>query len=127
LLRAIALAFPAGAHALPAHPALDGLLADTWCGAERTIADKDSGPRLPDYKVVYAYASDVSDRFTSFAGDIARYTKAVAAKVAMFSDKSFDRDTSCGPARHPRDQRRSAGGAHRALADGWIQAKPDPG
>jgi hypothetical protein len=78
---------------------MDVLLADDWCGTERSIADQDSGPRLPYYKVIYAYASDVGDRFAHFAPVIERYTKAAGAKVAMYSDKTvrFDRRTSCGP------------------------------
>jgi hypothetical protein len=84
---------------LPSTPAVDALLADgPFCGAER-VSD---GPGLtgdaPHIKVIYAYASDVGDRFALFGSAIQRYTKAAAAKVALSSDKTLrlDRGSSCG-------------------------------
>ena len=86
---------------LPSTPAVDALLADgPFCGAER-VSD---GPGLtgdaPHIKVIYAYASDVGDRFALFGSAIQRYTKAAAAKVALSSDKTLrlDRGSSCGSA-----------------------------
>jgi hypothetical protein len=86
---------------LPSSPAVDALLADgPFCGAER-VSD---GPGVtgdgPHIKVVYAYASDVGDRFALFGSAIQRYTKAAAAKVALSSDKTLrlDRGSSCGNA-----------------------------
>jgi hypothetical protein len=86
---------------LPSSPAVDALLVDgPYCGAERTgdaAGDADSGPHI---KVVYAYASDVGDRFGLYGSAIQRYTKAAAAKVALTSDKTLrlDRGSSCGDA-----------------------------
>jgi len=86
---------------LPSTPAVDALLADgPFCGAER-VGD---GPGLtgdaPHIKVIYAYASDVGDRFALFGSAIQRYTKAAAAKVALSSDKTLrlDRGSTCGTA-----------------------------
>jgi hypothetical protein len=86
---------------LPSSPAVDALLADgPFCGAER-VGDAPGATRdTPHIKVVYAYASDVGDRFGLFGSAIQRYTKAAAAKVALSSDKTLrlDRGSTCGTA-----------------------------
>jgi hypothetical protein len=84
---------------LPSSPAVDALLADgPFCGAERTSDAPGPAGGAPHIKVVYAYASDVGDRFALFGSAIQRYTKAAAAKVALSSDKTLrlDRGSSCG-------------------------------
>jgi hypothetical protein len=86
---------------LPSSPAVDALLAaGPFCGVER-VSDAPSGADgAPHIKVVYAYASDVGDRFGLFGTAIQLYTKAAAAKVALSSDKTLrlDRGSSCGNA-----------------------------
>jgi hypothetical protein len=86
---------------LPSSPAVDALLADgPFCSAERTGDAPGPAGGAPHIKVVYAYASDVGDRFDLHASAIQRYTKAAAAKVALTSDKTLrlDRGSSCGSA-----------------------------
>jgi hypothetical protein len=86
---------------LPSSPAVDALLAaGPFCGAERTDDAPGTAGDAPHIKVVYAYASDVGDRFGLFATAIQLYTKAAAAKVALSSDKMLrlDRGSSCGSA-----------------------------
>ena len=86
---------------LPSSPAVDALLADgPFCGAERAGDAPGAAGDAPHIKVVYAYASDVGDRFGLFGSAIQRYTKAAAAKVALTSDKTLrlDRGSSCGSA-----------------------------
>ena len=57
-------------------------------------------PATPRTSRVYAYASDVGDRFGLFGTAIQLYTKAAAAKVALSSNKTLrlDRGSSCGNA-----------------------------
>ena len=86
---------------LPSSPAVDALLAaGPFCGAERGSDAPSAAGDVPHIKVVYAYASDVGDRFGLFGTAIQRYTKAAAAKVALSSDKTLrlDRGSSCGNA-----------------------------
>jgi hypothetical protein len=86
---------------LPSSPAVDALLADgPFCGVERTGDAPGPAGAAPHIKAVYAYASDVGDRFDLFGSAIQRYTKAAAAKVALSSDKTLrlDRGSSCGSA-----------------------------
>jgi hypothetical protein len=86
---------------LPSSPAVDALLADgPFCGAERTGDAPGPAGGAPHIKVIYAYASDVGDRFDLYASAIQRYTKAAAAKVALTSDKTLrlDRGSTCGSA-----------------------------
>ena len=86
---------------LPSSPAVDALLADgPFCGAERASEAPSAAEGAPHIKVIYAYASDVGDRFGLFGSAIQRYTKAAAAKVALSSDKTLrlDRGSSCGNA-----------------------------
>ena len=86
---------------LPSSPAVDALLADgPFCGAERVSDAPSAAGGAPHIKVIYAYASDVGDRFELFGSAIQRYTKAAAAKVALSSDKTLrlDRGSSCGSA-----------------------------
>ena len=86
---------------LPSSPAVDALLADgPFCGAERAGDAPGPAGDAPHVKVVYAYASDVGDRFGLFGSAIQRYTKAAAAKVALSSDKTLrlDRGSTCGNA-----------------------------
>jgi hypothetical protein len=103
---AVALVFASASDAadgpLPSSPAVDALLADgPFCGAERVgDAVGAAGGGAPRIKVIYAYASDVGDRFGLYGSAIQRYTKAAAAKVALSSDKTLrlDRGSSCGDA-----------------------------
>jgi hypothetical protein len=86
---------------LPSSPAVDALLAPgPFCGAERASDAPSSVGDAPHIKVVYAYASDVGDRFGLFGTAIQLYTKAAAAKVALSSNKTLrlDRGSSCGNA-----------------------------
>jgi hypothetical protein len=86
---------------LPSTPAVDALLADgPFCGAGRVSDGPGVAGDGPHIKVIYAYASDVGDRFALFGSAIQRYTKAAAAKVALSSDKTLrlDRGSSCGSA-----------------------------
>jgi hypothetical protein len=86
---------------LPSSPAVDALLASgPFCGAERFSDAPGAAGDAPHIKVVYAYASDVGDRFALFGTAIQLYTKAAAAKVALSSDKTLrlDRGSSCGSA-----------------------------
>ena len=86
---------------LPSSPAVDALLADgPFCGVERTSDAPGAAGGAPHIKVIYAYASDVGDRFDLYGSAIQRYTKAAAAKVALSSDKTLrlDRGSSCGDA-----------------------------
>ena len=86
---------------LPSSPAVDALLAPApFCGAERDSDAPGSAGDAPHIKVVYAYASDVGDRFGLFGTAIQLYTKAAAAKVALSSNKTLrlDRGSSCGSA-----------------------------
>jgi hypothetical protein len=86
---------------LPSSPAVDALLAaGPFCGAERVSDAPSSAGDAPHIKVVYAYASDVGDRFGLFGTAIQLYTKAAAAKLALSSDKTLrlDRGSSCGNA-----------------------------
>jgi hypothetical protein len=86
---------------LPSSPAVDALLAaGPFCGAERVGDAPGTTGDAPHIKVVYAYASDVGDRFALFGTPIQLYTKAAAAKVALSSDKTLrlDRGSTCGNA-----------------------------
>ena len=86
---------------LPSSPAVDALLANgPFCGAERVGDAPSAAGDAPHIKAIYAYASDVGDRFGLFGSAIQRYTKAAAAKVALSSDKTLrlDRGSSCGNA-----------------------------
>lgn len=86
---------------LPSSPAVDALLADgPFCGAERAGDAPGAADDTPHIKAVYAYASDVGDRFGLFGSAIQQYTKAAAAKVALTSDKTLrlDRGSTCGTA-----------------------------
>jgi hypothetical protein len=86
---------------LPSSPAVDALLAaGPYCGAERLSDAPSTAGDAPHIKVVYAYASDVGDRFGLFGTAIQLYTKAAAAKVALSSNKTLrlDRGSSCGNA-----------------------------
>jgi hypothetical protein len=86
---------------LPSSAAVDALLADApFCGAERVGDAPGAAGDAPHIKAVYAYASDVGDRFGLFGSAIQRYTKAAAAKVALSSDKTLrlDRGSTCGNA-----------------------------
>jgi hypothetical protein len=97
----LASASEAAEGPLPSSPAVDALLADgPFCGAERTSDAPGPAGGAPHIKVIYAYASDVGDRFALFGSAIQRYTKAAAAKVALSSDKTLrlDRGSSCGSA-----------------------------
>ena len=102
---AVVLVFAPACHAadgpLPSSPAVDALLANgPFCGAERVSDAPGAAGDAPHIKVVYAYASDVGDRFGLYGSAIQRYTKAAAAKVALTSDKTLrlDRGSSCGSA-----------------------------
>ena len=86
---------------LPSSPAVDALLAPgPYCGAERVSDAPGAADAAPHIKVVYAYASDVGDRFGLFGSALQLYTRAAAAKVALSSDKTLrlDRGSSCGTA-----------------------------
>jgi len=86
---------------LPSSPPVDALLASgPFCGAERFADAPSADGDAPHIKVVYAYASDVGDRFGLFGSALQLYTKAAAAKVALGSDKTLrlDRGSSCGSA-----------------------------
>jgi hypothetical protein len=86
---------------LPSSPAVDALLAaGPFCGAERASDAPSGAGDAPHIKVVYAYASDVGDRFGLFGTAMQLYTKAAAAKVALSSSKTLrlDRGSSCGSA-----------------------------
>src|SRR5690349_24590414 len=75
---------------LPSSPAVDALLASgPFCGAERFADAPSADGDAPHIKVVYAYASDVGDRFGLFGSALQLYTKAAAAKVALGSDKTL--------------------------------------
>jgi hypothetical protein len=86
---------------LPSSPAVDALLASgPFCGTERVSDAPSAAGDAPHIKVIYAYASDVGDRFGLFGSAIQQYTKAAAAKVALSSNKTLrlDRGSSCGDA-----------------------------
>jgi hypothetical protein len=74
----------------------------TWCGGERTTDDtaNESGTSQSKFKVIYAYPTDVGNRFTAFADFIQRYVGAMGARVANATGGQrtmrFDMGTSCG-------------------------------
>lgn len=79
-------------------------LGTSWCGGQRTTDDTAAevgATSLPKVKVVYAFPTDVGNRFASFADTLQAYTGAVAQRLRTASGDAksvrFDLGTSCGP------------------------------
>jgi len=76
----------------------------TWCGTERDTDDKIDAafsPLAAQVKVVYAYASDQSDRSAmwsdSLQGDVSRIEQYLALQSGGRRALRFDMGTDCGP------------------------------
>ena len=92
---------PAPAAPAPA-PAAASAPAPTWCGTESTRDDTaNAASNAPQFKVVYAHASDQPNRFSSYANLIQGDVKAASDRVMTESGGTrtirFDMGTSCGP------------------------------
>lgn len=79
-------------------------LPTTWCGTERTTDDTADSALLSDepyYKVIYAYANDQPDHFSTWSSRL----QANASLIGQFMSQQdgatkaprFDMGTSCGP------------------------------
>jgi len=79
-------------------------LPTTWCGAERTTDDLAHAASLSDepvYKVVYAYASDQPDRFSTWKNQLQANVSIIGQFMSLQDGATksprFDMGTSCGP------------------------------
>src|SRR3954451_15944306 len=79
-------------------------LPTTWCGAERTTDDLADAAQLSDepvYKLVYAYASDQADRFSTWKNQLQANVSLIGQFMAQQDGATksprFDMGTSCGP------------------------------
>ena len=76
----------------------------SWCGAERTSDDvihARNAPALPQLKLVYAYASDRTNRFASWKdalqADVSLISRFMGAQSGGRKAPRFDMGTDCGP------------------------------
>ena len=76
----------------------------TWCGDERTADDlvhARNDPALPQFKLVYAYASDRTNRFAAWKdalqADVSLISRFMGAQSGGRKAPRFDMGTSCGP------------------------------
>ena len=83
-----------------------GGLPETWCGDELAATfddtvDQFSSPTGPQCKLVYAYASDQTDRFAQAAdklqASVLLLTRYMAGQSGGAKTVRFDLGTSCGP------------------------------
>ncbi|HEY6691534.1 MAG TPA: hypothetical protein VI006_01710 [Solirubrobacteraceae bacterium] len=83
-----------------------GGLPETWCGDELAATSDDtvdqfSSPTGPQFKLVYAYASDQTDRFAQVAdklqASVSLLTRYMAGQSGGAKTVRFDLGTSCGP------------------------------
>jgi hypothetical protein len=79
-------------------------LPTTWCGSERTTDDTANAAyssALRQIKVVYAYANDMTDRFSAWRdaiqADVSRIDQYLALQTGGRRALRFDMGTACGP------------------------------
>lgn len=85
-------------------PDLPQFLPTTWCGSERTTDDTAHAAfpaSVAQIKVVYAYASDQTDKFAawrdSLQADVSRIDQYLALQTGGRRALRFDMGTECGP------------------------------
>ncbi len=79
-------------------------LPTTWCGSETTTdntADAAFDKTLPQFKLIYAYPADRSDRFDQWKdalqADLSLIEQFVSSQTGSTRAPRFDMGTSCGP------------------------------
>lgn len=103
LARQVRMARLAGVRAITVSGSQQ-FLPTTWCGSERTTDDVADAAQLSDepvYKVVYAYASDQSDRFDTWKNQLQANVSLIGQFMSLQDGATksprFDMGTSCGP------------------------------